>query len=298
VKAFLAFWNLELIKGRVLEFINMPILAALISRGTTVLVEYCPSGNNFPQIARRLIEQIPSTPDSKKSYSYENYNFNYLVEGGITYICMTDQEMGLRVPYAFLFDINSRFKAAYQQKLSTASSMEMKDVFSRVIRDRIEFFSNDKNADKISKVKGEIEEAKTIMVKNIDKVLERGDRIEVLVSKTEDLHSQSESFQKKSTSLKRKLCCQNAKITFILICVIVTIIVGASLVACWKLGVFDDLLHHDKSSSSSSSSTSTSTSSSSSSTSSTSGVATTGVKPTTGIIATTGQGTTGHTAMF
>lgn len=51
-----------------------------------------------------------------------------------------------------------------------------------------QFFNNDKNSDKISKVKGEIDEAKNVMVKNIgiyilyfsnsfaDKVLERGER--------------------------------------------------------------------------------------------------------------------------
>ena len=39
-----------------------------------------------------------------------------------------------------------------------------------------EFFSNEKAADKISQVKGDIEEVKTTMVKNIEKVLERNER--------------------------------------------------------------------------------------------------------------------------
>lgn len=50
---------------------KMPIVAALISRGTTILVEYGGFGTNFSTIARRLIESIPTTLDSKKSYSYE-----------------------------------------------------------------------------------------------------------------------------------------------------------------------------------------------------------------------------------
>jgi len=221
----------------------MPIIAALNSRGNIVLAEYCPPGNNFPQIARKLIEQIPSTPDSKKSYSYESFNFNYIAEGGLTYICMSDQEMGLRVPYAFLFDINNRFKATFREKLLTAGHMAMNDTFSRVLRDRTEFFSNDKNADKINKVKGEIEDAKQIMVKNIDKVLERGERIEMLVSKTDDLHTQSQSFKKKSTQLKRKMCCQNAKLCFVIICVISVIVAGIVAIILWKLGVFN--IHKD-----------------------------------------------------
>eukprot|EP01114_Cavostelium_apophysatum_P001559 TRINITY_DN1135_c0_g1_i1.p1 TRINITY_DN1135_c0_g1~~TRINITY_DN1135_c0_g1_i1.p1 ORF type:complete len:272 (+),score=49.25 TRINITY_DN1135_c0_g1_i1:187-1002(+) len=221
----------------------MPIIAALISRGNVVLAEYAPPGTNFPSIARRLAAQIPSSPDSKNSYNYEGHNFNYLVEGGITYICMTDQDMKLRVPYAFLFDINSKFKAAYKERIATAASMAMNDTFSRVLRDRIDFFSNDRNADQITKVKGEIEDAKAIMVKNIDKVLERGERIEMLVSKTEDLHQQSQSFKKKSTQLKRKMWWQNARLCIVLIVIVIIILGAIAAVVCWKLGLFTNMKH-------------------------------------------------------
>jgi len=154
----------------------MPIISALIARGTIVLVENSPSSTNFSSIARRLLEQISSTPDSKKSYSYESYNLNYLVEGGITYICMTDQSFGYRIPYAFLFDLNNRFKGTFGQKVHTAGPMAMNDSFGRVLQERMEFFSNDKSVDKISKVKGDIDEVKKTMVSNIEKVLERSEK--------------------------------------------------------------------------------------------------------------------------
>jgi len=262
----------------------MPIIGALVSRGTVVLSEYCQPGTNFPTISRKLCAQIPSTPDSKNSYNYEQHNFNYLVEGGITYICMTDQEMKLRISYGFLFDISNRFRTTYREKIQTAVSMAMNDTFSRVLRDRMDFFSNDKNADKIGKVKGEIEEAKTIMVQNIDKVLARSEKIEMLVSKTDELHQQSQSFKKKSTQLKRKMCCKNARLCCILILVLVIIIAVVTLFVMWHFGIFTDIKrHHD-----SESSTSTSTSTSSSSTTSTPQSLTTGLASiTSGGVATT-----------
>lgn len=51
-----------------------------------------------------------------KRKSKYRYNFNYLVEGGITYLCVSDSEGGLRVPYALLFDIANRFRATYKDK--------------------------------------------------------------------------------------------------------------------------------------------------------------------------------------
>lgn len=222
----------------------MPIIAALVARGTVVLAEYSPPGTNFPSIARRLCAQIPSTPDSKNSYNYEGHNFNYLVEGGLTFICMTDQDMKLRVPYAFLYDIANRFKTTYKGTIPTASALQMNDTFSRILRDRLDFFSNDRNADKITRVKGEIEDAKTIMVKNIDKVLERGERIEMLVQKTEDMNVQSHTFKKKSTQLKKKMFWQNCKLCALLVVVVAVLIIGGVCFALWHFGVFSGGIHH------------------------------------------------------
>jgi len=223
----------------------MPILAALIARGTVVLAEQYPQHTNFPSISRKLIEQIPSTPDSKKSYSYESYNFHYLVESGITFICMTDQAIGYRVPYAFLFDLNNRFKGTYGQKVHTAGPMAMNDTFGRVLTERMDFFSNDKSADKISKVRGDIEDVKKTMVNNIDKVLERSEKIEILVDKTDDLHSQSQSFKRKGTKLKRKmwwkntkLCCCIAFIITIILAVIIILLLSYFGVFSWLPNIF------------------------------------------------------------
>ncbi len=44
-----------------------------------------------------------------------------------------------------------------------------------------DYFSNNANADKISKVKEQVDEVQQIMVQNIERVLERGERLELLV---------------------------------------------------------------------------------------------------------------------
>jgi len=268
----------------------MPILASLIARGTVVLAEYNPHVAAFSTIARKLIEQIPPNIESKKSYSYESYNFHYLVERGITYICMTDQEMGYRIPYAFLLDLSNRFRAQYGEKIMTASANAMNDSFSRVMHERQDFFSNDRNADKITKVKGEIEDAKNVMVQNIEKVLARGEKIEVLVDKTEDLNQQSQSFKKKSTQLKRKMWWKNAKLCCLLITIVAAIIAAVICGILYYTGVFSKITD-----SSSSSSTSTTGSSKTITSAATTAAATT-TAATTGTTATTAATTSATTS--
>lgn len=56
----------------------------------------------------------------------------------------------------------------------------------------------------MKQVHGEIEQVKDVMVHNIERVLERGERIELLVDKTDNLNQQAFAFKKRSTQLKVK----------------------------------------------------------------------------------------------
>ncbi|KAL0739909.1 hypothetical protein Bca4012_081422 [Brassica carinata] len=48
----------------------------------------------------------------------------------------------------------------------------------------MEFFSSNLSVDTLNRVRGEVSEIRSVMVENIEKMMERGDRIELLVEKT------------------------------------------------------------------------------------------------------------------
>lgn len=50
------------------------------------------------------------------------------------------------------------------------------------------------------------------MVQNLERVLQRGERIELLVQKTEELQTNASTFRKTSTDLKRHFWWRNVKI--------------------------------------------------------------------------------------
>lgn len=53
---------------------------------------------------------------------------------------------------------------------------------------------------------------RTIMVENIEKILERGDRIELLVDKTATMQDGAFHFKKQSRRLRQALWMKNAKL--------------------------------------------------------------------------------------
>lgn len=73
-------------------------------------------------------------------------------------------------------------------------------------------------------VQGQVNEVKVILKDNINKVLERGDRLDDLICKTDDLQASADSFQKTSTRVARKYWWKNIKM-MIIIGVVVLIIV-------------------------------------------------------------------------
>lgn len=130
------------------------------------------------------------------------YLFHYISEGGITYMCMANESFGRRIPFVFLQDIQSKILANYTTAQILDASAYGMSAFNKVIERQMDFYSNDKNADKLKQVQGEIDQVKDVMTHNIERVLERGERIDILVDRTDGLSQQAFAFKKRSTLLK------------------------------------------------------------------------------------------------
>ena len=84
---------------------------------------------------------------------------------------------------------------------------------------------DDGGQDKVDKVRADMDDVKNVMVDNIEKVLKRGEKIELLVDKTDNLNQQSIRFKKHSTQLKQAMWWQNARL-MIFVGVVVVVVVG------------------------------------------------------------------------
>ena len=65
--------------------------------------------------------------------------------------------------------------------------------------------------DKAREEELQIAETKMVMSDNIEKVLDRGEKIELLVDKTEQLRFTADNFSKSGKKLRRHMWCQNLK---------------------------------------------------------------------------------------
>jgi len=210
----------------------MPIIYGLVTRQTQVLAEYTQSGlsGNFSTVTRVLLKKIPEE-DGKLSYIYDKYIFHYMVADGLTYLCMTDRDFPRLVAFQFLGEIKDRFIATYGDRGKTAIAFAFNADFQRVLQQQMDRYNSAKT-DKIAKVREEINQVKDVMIKNIDKVLERGEKIELLVDKTEVLDQHAFKFKKTSKKLARAMWWKYVKFTLILVVILAIVIYIILAAAC------------------------------------------------------------------
>lgn len=141
-----------------------------------------------------------------------------------------------RIPFAFLQDIKQLFLTKYGHEIPlTAIAFAMNEEFSPMIRDRMDFYNSDeadRSIDNIGAVKSQIDEVKDVMVQNIEKVLERGEKIELLVDKTDRLNQQAFRFESSSRSLRRAMYWKRMRCYIIIGVVAVLLIYVASVSLC------------------------------------------------------------------
>ncbi|KAG0472067.1 hypothetical protein HPP92_016613 [Vanilla planifolia] len=130
----------------------MAILYALVARGSVVLAEFSSTQTNASVIARQILEKIPGNEDSHVSYSQDRYIFHVKRTDGITVLCMADDTVGRRIPFAFLEDIHGRFIKTYGRACHTALAYAMNDEFARVLSQQMDYYTNNPNADRINRL--------------------------------------------------------------------------------------------------------------------------------------------------
>jgi vesicle-associated membrane protein 7 len=188
------------------------ICYALLARGRTVLAEASPSGlgGNYAVVSRVLLGKITGHDEAASYAADENFVFHYLVSDGITYLCLSEGRTK-RIPFAFLDDVKQQAVARFGvDYLTTAIAFAINAEFSPILTQRMSYF-NSGRGDSLRGMAQSVESVKEGMVSSIEKVLERGERIELLVDKTESLSQQAFQFERSSKQLHRTMVLRRVK---------------------------------------------------------------------------------------
>ncbi|XP_003490658.1 vesicle-associated membrane protein 7 [Bombus vosnesenskii] len=212
----------------------MPILYTVVARGSTVLAKYASCTGNFDEVTESILAK--KAENDKVTYSQGQYLFHYICEDNIIYMCITDDDYQKSKAFLYLAEIKGRFLAAYGQDAQTAIPYAMNTDFARTLASTMKHYNESSHkVDVLDSVLGDLDELKDIMSKNIDNVAMRGERLELLVNKTENLSTNSVTFRKTSRNLARSLFWKNVKIYVIVGVILIVVIYVIVSISCGGL---------------------------------------------------------------
>ncbi|KAL1330678.1 hypothetical protein HN51_047937 [Arachis hypogaea] len=209
------------------------LIYSFVARGTVILAEHTDFSGNFTTIAFQCLQKLPAS-NNKFTYNCDGHTFNYLVDNGFTYCVVAVESVGRQIPMAFLERIKEDFTKRFGGgKAATAAAKSLNREFGSKLKEHMQYcVEHPEEVSKLAKVKDQVSEVKGIMMENIEKVLDRGEKIEVLVDKTENLHYQAQDFRQQGTQLRRKMWYQNMKIKLIVLAIIIALILIIVLSVC------------------------------------------------------------------
>ncbi|KAK4494472.1 hypothetical protein PRZ48_014770 [Zasmidium cellare] len=219
-----------------------PLLYACIAHGNTILTEHTTSAaSGTSNLASLVLPKITHDTAEKRTYTHNDTFIHYIADSGpssaspdslsaagLTYLVVAKADLGRRIPFGFLVEIKKRFLSQYDPERTTFSSLPAYGAaaFNAQLKTLMVDYGTTKAGqdDAVKNVQGEIENVRGIMTENIERVLERGERIDLLVDKTDRLGGSAQDFRVRSRGLRRRMWWKNVRLMVLLVVVVVFLI--------------------------------------------------------------------------
>jgi len=161
------------------------------------------SASEFLGFSSQVLAERTS-PCQRQSVKQDEYMCHCHVRAdSLAGVVVTDAEYPQRVAHSLITKILEDF--AEKVPSSKWSTEDSDTIHFPQLSAYLAKFQNPAEADSLTKLQSELDETKIIMHDNIEKLLDRGEKIDDLVAKSEGLSYQSKAFY--TTARKTNSCC-------------------------------------------------------------------------------------------
>ncbi|XP_062596666.1 vesicle-associated membrane protein 8-like isoform X1 [Saccostrea cucullata] len=155
------------------------------------------------------------------------------------FLCAASPDFGKKQPYAYLAEIKRKFQSGtLSMRAVSAGHHELDSDFGFIMAQDMEKFSKPGAGDHVSALRSQVDDVKNVMTQNIERVLDRGERLENLIDKTEELEASSSQFQKTAKKIRKKYWWKNTKMMIIIGVVVFVILIVIVILILNGTGVF------------------------------------------------------------
>eukprot|EP00730_Choanoeca_flexa_P009856 TRINITY_DN14215_c0_g1_i1.p1 TRINITY_DN14215_c0_g1~~TRINITY_DN14215_c0_g1_i1.p1 ORF type:complete len:217 (+),score=63.14 TRINITY_DN14215_c0_g1_i1:165-815(+) len=206
------------------------IVYTLVARGHLVLAEYTDDSGNFMTVTQSILDKLPPE-QGRRCYTMNDYLFQIEQHDDFTFLALSNPGSSNKVAFAMLGRIRTAFMDEFAAKGRSAHAYSLESSFGPVLRREMAWANKASGDNALLTAQRQVDEVKDVMVQNIEKVLQRGEQIDLLVDKADNLELEAGRFNKNATKLRKKMWWKNMKcqlmMVFIFIALIIVIVAAA-----------------------------------------------------------------------
>lgn len=151
--------------------------------------------------AKKILRSLKPTSPARCTIEAGPCYYHYMIENGVVYLTLTDRGYPRRLAFQYLSEVQSEFQKAHGLELSRYSRPYACVGFEpRMSKLRREYLDPQAPGN-LKKLNTDLSEIHHIMSQNIQDVLERGEKLDVMETRSSNLLSESKRFEKYSRKI-------------------------------------------------------------------------------------------------
>lgn len=220
---------------------DQTLRSAGIAHNTKILAEHTarPSSNTSSLLSV-ILPKLKHDQAEHKTLDVEPYFAHYHTlspsslpseqhsAGGLTFLVVAEKSLGQRIPFGFLATLEKKFFSSFDASSTDFNALPSYGCasFNSTMRSLMVELGGTESGkgDALRTAQREIEGVREIMTENIERVLDRGERLDLLVDKTGRLGDTARDFRVRSRGLRRRMWWKNVKLMVLLVLVVVFLI--------------------------------------------------------------------------
>ncbi|SBT80170.1 SNARE protein, putative [Plasmodium malariae] len=128
-------------------------------------------------------------------------------ENNISVLVLSTKAYPLRIAFGLIDNTQKLFRQKCRGRFENITQDLKEDMlFHEELNELLKKYQNPSEADKLSRVQKDLDEVKDVMLKNIEDLLQRGEKLDDLMKKSQDLSNSSYQFYRQAK--KNNQCCK------------------------------------------------------------------------------------------
>lgn len=203
----------------------MSLLYSLIARSVdVVLCEHTEYSGNFMQIIRSILQKNIKL-NTKCIITYDKYKIHYINAEGITYLSLSE-ELNDENAFAFLNDIKRKLLKTNQiESLLSMNAFGLSNTFTDTLTQYMIYYNTHPLTTKGDEIITELNEAKDALIENMESLIDRDNKMNMIVSKSENLNTFSLNISNVAENIRKNEEKKNNTKWFILVGIVILLII-------------------------------------------------------------------------